>query len=78
MLTDAIQNNKDEAARATVGDAVLGATREFAEEHRLAAQRLRSLAQEGTLQEHQTAGQLDEIADSLIKALRGEGAADAD
>lgn len=78
MPADAIPNSKDDASRATVADAVLGATREFAEEHRLAAQHLRSLAQEGALQEHQTAGQLDEIADSLIKALRGEGTGDAD
>jgi hypothetical protein len=54
------------------------AMKDLAEGNREAYDILRSLAEEGSLEQHQTSGDLDAIADRLLGTLRAGEGGDAD
>lgn len=63
----------------TLGEILGSAMKDLAKQNRKAYEILQSLAEYGSLEQHQTSGQLDDIADRLLSTLRsGEGGGDAD
>jgi hypothetical protein len=62
----------------TLGEILRSAMKDLAERNGEACEILQSLAEEGSLEQHQTSGGLDAIADRLLGTLKSGERADAD